>query len=353
MEKNYKQAVKTLQDILQNPGKRKLSDTPNVKSIEDIQIRKKQVYADFKKDFQNIDTLSEERFHYFLSFKGNKHWTGLERQKRVTQDMEKLRHSLKLSADESKPLVQRINLALKNKPTGLKQAILSAFLHVAFRGKYAVWNNISKEALQLLGIWPSLRSFNGESYESLNNLLNKLAKDISTDLWTLDWLLWVVAKQPPLEKLKSTKKRLKSTENLIRKIREREQIVKQKHSELQNELYAKLVSIYGEKVVPPMETDHIDVMVNAKDTIILYEVKTGNPTDCIREGLGQVLNYLYKQQKKCNKQIRKVKVVIVGPKSPSKDEQKFIKFIKDNLSMGRLTIDFDYQWRKSQWGSEA
>ena len=180
---NYQKAVEELQGILQRFRKYKV----NGKDLEEVKERRERVYARYKPIFRDIKNLSESDFHSFLSFDGNEHWTGLERQKIVTKDINKLRNALKLCLDE------RIDDCLKDSPKGLGRAIITAFLLVATEGQYAVWNGTSKKALDLLKIWPlDSNKFNGENYNTLNIFLKKLARSLSTDLWVLDWLLWIV-----------------------------------------------------------------------------------------------------------------------------------------------------------------
>ena len=180
----YQKAVEQLKRILQS------------EDLEEIENRRKRVYERFREDFQNIDNLSKERFHYFLSFEGNEHWTNLERYKnKITKDMDLLRKTLHLYLDDEVPLGQRIKTKINtnnNKINGLGKATSSAFLLVASEGGYAIWNNTSEDVLKALRIWPLTDSaeFNGKNYEDLNEFLIQLSKDVSIDLWTLDHLFW-------------------------------------------------------------------------------------------------------------------------------------------------------------------
>jgi hypothetical protein len=57
-----------------------------------------------------------------------------------------------------------------------------------------VWNRTSEDALKELKIWPNFSRgmSEGERYKEVNELLCALAKELKSDLWTLDALLWGV-----------------------------------------------------------------------------------------------------------------------------------------------------------------
>ena len=58
---------------------------------------------------KNIDNLTAIEFKSFLNFRNNKHWTGLERVgPEITQDMNKLKKTLRLLLDETIPINERI-----------------------------------------------------------------------------------------------------------------------------------------------------------------------------------------------------------------------------------------------------
>lgn len=67
---------------------------------------------------EKIDGLTAEEFKSFLNFRNNKHWTGLERAGyRLTEDMGKLKKTLKTLLNESIPIETRIkNIRDKTSP---------------------------------------------------------------------------------------------------------------------------------------------------------------------------------------------------------------------------------------------
>jgi hypothetical protein len=112
-------------------------------------------------------------------------------------------------------------------------------------------------------------------------------------------------------------------------------IIENAHNRLQLEFYKYLVEEYGKDKVK-MEENFVDVKLIENDKITFFEVKPYNSASlCIRDALGQILDYFWKD-KTATKETSKI--VVVGPIKPTKDEEKYIEFLKDNLE-----IDFDYQ----------
>jgi hypothetical protein len=63
---------------------------------------------------------------------------------------------------------------------GLGKAKMSAVLTIAYPDRYGVWNNTSEAGLKAVGLWPDFNhgTGSGEKYETVNRLLNQLAKDL-------------------------------------------------------------------------------------------------------------------------------------------------------------------------------
>ena len=198
-DERYWNAVKILENVLDELPEAERE--PKDVNLEGMEEKRERVFSRYREIFQNIDDLSRENFESFLSFEGNEHWTGLHRQQNsLTRDMTELNRVLRICLDETQRLGTRIDSFWRAKPKGLGKAILTAFLLVASRGKYGVWNEESGDALKYLGIWPKFprgASF-GSQYEELNVLLTRLAKDIEIDLWVLDWLFNELLKVYPV-----------------------------------------------------------------------------------------------------------------------------------------------------------
>lgn len=139
----------------------------------------------------HLPYLTEAEFRSFLPFRSNQHWSGLQRLgPRMCADMDALRSALIVLLDEGRPIAERYDYALRH-VAGLGRAVATAILLVAYPDKYGVWNTTSEAGLKALDLWPRFdrgRS-EGERYEQINDILNRLAHDLGVDLWTLD-ALW-------------------------------------------------------------------------------------------------------------------------------------------------------------------
>jgi hypothetical protein len=106
-----------------------------------------------------------------------------------------------------------------------------------------------------------------------------------------------------------------------------------KHNQIQMQFKEHLEDLYGEENVF-LEENNVDIKVLHAGTAILYEVKPyAWAEDCIRAGLGQLLAYTHFDTSTAPK-----KIIIVGPYPADADEQAFIVFLKNTLSIG-----FDYE----------
>lgn len=149
----------------------------------------------------NLHSLTADDFRSFLSFKNNKHWTGIHRSSGIlTKDMSNLRKVLEILLDESRPLEKRLNeIFPKKKPSmikGLGKAVTTPILHVVYPKKYGIYNQKGEDALKLLELYPDLQNGNSfaEQYIAVNNLLLKLASELNISLWQLD-TLWHITLQ--------------------------------------------------------------------------------------------------------------------------------------------------------------
>lgn len=147
---------------------------------------------------EHLPKLTEEEFRSFLVFKNNQHWVGLQRGgSAICADMRKLRKSLAVLLDDSTPIEQRLD---RLAPGGrdsihrLGRAVITAILMVAHPERFGVWNARSEGTMKELGLWPALRGADsfGARYRRVNEAMLGIAKEVGTDLWTLDGLWWAL-----------------------------------------------------------------------------------------------------------------------------------------------------------------
>lgn len=112
-----------------------------------------------------------------------------------------------------------------------------------------------------------------------------------------------------------------------------------KHTEIQDEIVQKLKAIYGKNAVfqeVVIQNTRLDVLVEIKkgnDTLYdIYEIKPYNSFySCIREAIGQLIEYKYKSME-YGLTIRNLYIV-----GPAKKDMDYIKYIQTNYG-----VYFDY-----------
>ena len=159
-----------------------------------------QVLSRYGKVFSqsNISNLSWDDFRGFLDFKNNKHWKAIDLQAKLRglkTNFEAIKKALEQLVDMSQKIEQRIDDVFKIK--GIKKATVTPILLVTYPNLYGVWNEISEWCLKVLGVWlitynnPSKEKLSqGTVYKYVNEVLLKLSKEMSVDLWKLDAIFW-------------------------------------------------------------------------------------------------------------------------------------------------------------------
>jgi MoxR-like ATPase len=139
-----------------------------------------------------ISALVADKFKAFLTYKENRHWSGINRHSgALTEDLALLKKALAVLVDETKPVSDRIDGA-RGMINGLGKAVLSAILQVAYPAKYGVYNEVSEKGLRQIGLHPeaSVSRFGslsmGKQYEHVNRVLNELSAKYDVTLWALD-----------------------------------------------------------------------------------------------------------------------------------------------------------------------
>lgn len=141
---------------------------------------------------ENLPDLGAHEFHSFLLLENNKHWGGLHRHSpKMTADMDTLREALDILLYGEGEIDGRLSRAT-SMVTGMGRAVATAILLVVHPDQYGVWNSTSEGGLKLLNLWPDFErgASLGEKYTKINDILNRLARDLEVDLWTLDVLWW-------------------------------------------------------------------------------------------------------------------------------------------------------------------
>jgi hypothetical protein len=162
---------------------------------------RKRAYAKYQEKFAASKLLVGEnwRLDYkdFLYFKNNQSWTtftrpGLE----ALKEPEKLRNLLIYLQEESITIEKRVQEGLQGEKHihGVSQNILTGLLHTFHPDKYGAWNYRTDDALERIKRKPIKTTNAGKNYVSINEALTKLAKELNTDLTTIDGFMWFISK---------------------------------------------------------------------------------------------------------------------------------------------------------------
>ncbi len=162
---------------------------------------KKGAYENFRKRF-SIEKLLDfdylkRTFKDWLLFRNNLSWTTLQRSGYKTlEDPERLAKLIMLLQNEDLDVGVRVRMGLKGdeKVIGIGPGILTGLLHTFFDDKYCVWNRRTKETLKILRCSPTVYRDIGCNYKAVNNKLHEMAKDLNTDLTTIDGFMWFISK---------------------------------------------------------------------------------------------------------------------------------------------------------------
>ncbi len=161
---------------------------------------RKQVYVDFRKRFSlekllDFDYLSRV-FKDWLLFRNNLSWSTFQRTGcQALERPARLAELIILLRDDELDVGTRVKRGLmgKEKVIGIGQGILTALLHTFFDDKYCVWNSRTQDALRILRRPPRSHSDIGKTYEAVNTKLHELARELETDLTTIDGFMWFIS----------------------------------------------------------------------------------------------------------------------------------------------------------------
>jgi hypothetical protein len=149
----------------------------------------------------NLSDLTQNDFEVFLYFKNNRAWTMHRQGRQLLKDMDSVRRNIDHLQDETLSVEARIRDVMRGGDLwakGFGKNITSGILHTCDpEDQYGVWNNRSEEALDILDRKPELiYNDHGLSYCRINDELNKLKKELNTDLIMLDGFMWFISKNP-------------------------------------------------------------------------------------------------------------------------------------------------------------
>jgi len=197
LDPNYHLAIERLRELLEFAESDDMLG-PIIAAKEEVLDRYQPCFT-----LAGISNLTAEQFLGFLLFRNNHHWTGLQRMgPAIVGDMDRLKAALNELLDESVPISHRLDSLLpggKARVLRLGKAVLTPILLIAHPDRYGVWNGTSEGALRNLGLWHGFdrKASVGERYERLMGIFLQLARDLGTDLWTLDSLWWRVVNEVP------------------------------------------------------------------------------------------------------------------------------------------------------------
>lgn len=158
--------------------------------------KRKEIYDIYQHKFSpmQVENLSENDFHHFLTPIGNMSWPLQRGCKKVTKEMERLKGVLKYLQNEKIEIEDRLNAVLhggKFYIKGFGKNLATGLLHVFNWQKYGVWNNRSQTVLKKLNRLPNISYSNlGQSYNRFNSELQRLSRELEIDLAELDCFLW-------------------------------------------------------------------------------------------------------------------------------------------------------------------
>lgn len=116
-------------------------------------------------------------------------------------------------------------------------------------------------------------------------------------------------------------------------------IARQIHNKIQQQFYDDLVQKHGKENVL-MEKNYVDIKLIKQDSITYFEIKSYDSVKrCLREGLGQLIEYSWFVSSKSQNDI---KLKIVGPSEPNQSEIEYINYLKSNLNFKFDYIPFKY-----------
>lgn len=176
--------------------------------------------------------------------------------------------------------------------------------------------------------------------------------DIDDVLTTFDRLLEIYIYAEGTDEIKKDEKKIKSksdiaekAEEAIRKITAKTIVSDLRHIKIQKKIFRIFCDIFGEEHVSYEDTTdigtNIDLVVDASE-FIYYEIKTHPHIRlCIREALGQLIEYAYWSNKK-----KPDKLIIISENPITNDTKEFLRTLREDINLNIYYQYFDFDNNK-------
>jgi len=170
----------------------------NIESWHQIRKNAKEKYAILFSQ-PHLKDLTREEFESFLYYENNRSWTTLYRRGlEAASKIRDLKKAIAYLQDEDIDIRVRINSVLRGGDyyvRGIGKNIATAILLVCDKeDKYGLWNNRTEGGLEKIGRLPRRTYNKGEFYFRINSELNRLKRQLDTDLIIIDCFMWYIDK---------------------------------------------------------------------------------------------------------------------------------------------------------------
>lgn len=261
-----------------------------------------------RKELQYNISDEEDRFRYGVAF-------SLDRSQSLTDPISKL-----------KPKIDRYNEYIKCNADAFRDM---SFFYPKKRPIGIIENDLIQEGnFIFIGkkIKKPIKKLNDDDYDEILKTFDRL----------LDLYCYVESDTPTIKILKKVEPSFvpghkPGMESTKAQYVQREIDVNLLHSIMLNKSVSQLAKVYGENNV---STHHVggfkvDLTVKENDSLTFYEFKTADSIQsCIREALGQLLEYAYYPN-----QNRASKLIIVSQNKINKESQEYLKKLREDFNI--------------------
>ena len=184
---SYERATGTLKEISLH-----IDNYPEIKGLLTSKDEVVQAYSSYLR-LENIDAITPEGLRNLPEPAGSAQWTLVKQKGVYARDIPQLKKILALLYGAKLNTSQRMNkvagmAADFSVPT--PDMKLTVLLALQYPNDCGIWDSYANDVLQKMNIGPMVgQSFSiGERYWAFNEILKCLAKDLGTDMWSLDAL---------------------------------------------------------------------------------------------------------------------------------------------------------------------